>query len=199
MELSEFERLLSEHRNALERFVRFKIAAKMDADDVLQEVCLTAYQKFGQLRDEMQFKAWLISIARSKCNDYFRSRARSPEVSFDDLPLGMALCGRMAAGWSNPVRDTLASLEEKDRQILHLYFFQSYQQVEIAKKLGVPLGTVKSRLYHVKQRFRLLYPYPPREAKGESIMSKLPEFMLDYTIIKSEEEPFPVKWEELMG
>lgn len=197
--MSEFEQLLNEHQNALERFVCFKIGVKMDADDVLQEVCLTAYQKFGQLRDQTQFKAWLISIARNKCNDYFRGRANLLEEPIDKMPPGMALCGRMTSERSSPVRDTLNLLAEKDRQILYLYFFQSYPQAEIAKKLGVPLGTVKSRLYHAKQRFRLLYPFPPREPKGGRFMSKIPELMPEYTITRSEKEPFSVKWEELMG
>ena len=80
-----FEELLEAERASVERFVRFRINAKTDADDVLQEVYLTAYQKFPQLKSKDSFKAWLISIARNKCNDYFRKKATQYELPLDEL------------------------------------------------------------------------------------------------------------------
>ncbi len=70
--MDEFVNLLEAERVSVERFVRFRISSKADADDVLQEVFLTAYQKLPSLKNKNAFKAWIISIARNKCNDYFR-------------------------------------------------------------------------------------------------------------------------------
>ena len=70
--MDEFENMLEAERISVERFVRFRMSSKADADDVLQEVFFTAYQKFPQLKNKDSFKAWIISIARNKCNDYFR-------------------------------------------------------------------------------------------------------------------------------
>lgn len=67
--MDEFERLLEAERVSVERFVRFRMSSKADADDVLQEIFLTACQKFPQLKNKDLFKAWIISIARNKCND----------------------------------------------------------------------------------------------------------------------------------
>lgn len=50
--MDEFENLLEAERVSVERFVRFRISAKADADDVLQEVFLAAYQKFAQLKNQ---------------------------------------------------------------------------------------------------------------------------------------------------
>ena len=61
--MDEFEKLLETERISVERFVRFRLNAKADADDVLQEIYLTAYQKFSQLKNKDSFKAWMISIA----------------------------------------------------------------------------------------------------------------------------------------
>lgn len=72
--MDEFEKMLEAERVPVERFVRFRLNSKADADDVLQEVFLTAYQKFHQLKNKDAFKAWIISIARNKCNDYFYHR-----------------------------------------------------------------------------------------------------------------------------
>lgn len=196
---SEFDSLLGGCKNAVERFVRFKLTSKADADDVLQEVFWAAFQKFGTLKDKNNFKAWIIRIARNKCNDYFRERAKELEIPLDEMTVAVLTQGRRGMTETTAVRDALELLGGKDKQILYLYFFRELPQAEIAKRLGVPLGTVKSRLYTAKQNFKEKYPYPPNELKGAQPMKKLPEFLPEYTITKSGKEPFPVKWEELMG
>ena len=83
--MDKFENLLEAERISVERFVRFRISSKADADDVLQDIFLTAYQKFPQLKKMDAFKAWIISIARNKCNDYFRKKATQYEIPIDEL------------------------------------------------------------------------------------------------------------------
>ena len=83
--MDEFENLLETERVFVQRFVRFRMTSKVEADDILQEVYLTAYQKFSQLKNKDAFKAWIISIARNKCNDYFRKKATQHEIPIDEL------------------------------------------------------------------------------------------------------------------
>ena len=70
--MPEFEELLQAELPALERFVKFRIGSPRDAEDVLQEICLAAWQNVDSLREESSFKPWLLGIARNKCRDYFR-------------------------------------------------------------------------------------------------------------------------------
>jgi RNA polymerase sigma factor, sigma-70 family len=175
------------------------MSSKADADDVLQEVFLTAYQKFSQLKNKEAFKAWIISIARNKCNDYFRRKATQHEFSIDELTEKELSDGRYGASVVNIVRETLSLLGDKDKQILYLYFWKEMQQSEIAKRLHIPVGTVKSRLHTAKQNFKNKYPYRTDVLKGDRSMKKLPEFIPAYKIEASIEAPFAVKWEELMG
>lgn len=197
--MDEFENLLEAERRSVERFVRFRMSSKADADDVLQEVFLTAYQKFSQLKNKEAFKAWIISIARNKCNDYFRRKATQHEFSIDELTEKELSDGRYGASVVNIVRETLSLLGDKDKQILYLYFWKEMQQSEIAKRLHIPVGTVKSRLHTAKQNFKNKYPYCTDVLKGDCSMKKLPEFIPAYKIEASIEAPFAVKWEELMG
>ena len=83
--MDEFEELLASVRVAAERFVRYRLPSAADADDVLQEVYLTAFERFAQLKNKDSFKAWLISIARNKCNDYFRRKAAQMELPIEEL------------------------------------------------------------------------------------------------------------------
>lgn len=197
--MDEFENLLEAERVSVERFVRFRLSSKADADDVLQEVFLTAYQKFPQLKNKDSFKAWIISIARNKCNDYFRKKATQFDIPIDELTEKELSNGRHGISVVTTVRETIDLLGDKDKHILYLYFWKEIPQAEIAKQLDIPVGTVKSRLHKAKQNFKNKYPHRIGVLKGDSTMKKLPEIIPEYTIKKSTEAPFSVKWEELRG
>ncbi len=179
--------------------MRYRISDRSDADDVLQEVYITAYGKYGDLKNKAAFKPWLIAIARSKCNDYFRKKAKRLEIQLDCLTDRELSYGRGGVKLENVVRDTLDLLGDRDKQMLYLYYFRELPQSEIAKRLGIPIGTVKSRLHSAKANFKEKYPYSPDKSKGETNMNKMPEYLPEYTIERSTKPPFHVKWEEMMG
>jgi len=195
--MEDFEALLEPVRPAVERYVHFRISVRADAEDVLQEVYLTAYQKFPQLNNPDSFRPWVMSIARNKCNDHYRTRAAHPEISLDRLSLRTPCRGGLGIHRENPVREAMACLEERERQILVLFFWQELSQAEIARRLSIPLGTVKSRLHTAKRKFREAYPYPARTAKGETTMKTFPAVLPPYRIEEIDEPAFPVTFEEL--
>ena len=197
--MTEFEILLNECKNAVERFVWFKLSSKADADDILQETYLTAFQKFDTLADKSHFKAWIISIARNKCNDYYRRKVKSVDVSIDELTEQPLTASRYGYVEQHDVYDTLESLSENDKQIIDLFYIQGYNQSEISQRLNIPVGTVKSRLYTARNNFKRLYLPETTIRKVDENMKKLPEFMPEYTITRLDKELFSVKWEELMG
>lgn len=187
--MDDYTRLLSQHRAAIEHYILYRIPNRADAEDLFQEVCTAGFLKFSQLRDREQFKPWMLAIARNRCADYFR-RSSAAALSLEDLPESdLGIRGRTEF----PLVDqALDALTDRDREILDLYFWQELPQSEIAARLGIPLGTVKSRLHTAKERFKLHYQ------KGTT-MTKLPKKLPPYTITPSELPPFPVKWEECMG
>ena len=214
--MAEFDELLAQVKMSVERFVKFKISSPEDAQDVLQETYLTAWQKFGQLKSAEAFKPWIISIARNKCNDYFRQKAAVLEIPMEEAPEPSLDDGRMGVAEVLAVRDNLEKMADKEKEILYLYFWKQMPQAEIAKCLNVPVGTVKSRLFLAKQKFKESYERKAptrdgiqrksedfarscREREGEEKMKRLPSVMPKYTITAKAEEPFAVRWEELMG
>jgi len=230
--LKEFECLLEQVKPAVERFVYFRISIKADAEDVLQDVYITAYRNFGSLRDKCSFKAWIFAIARNKCKDYFAALAGRMELPLEEEENKLPVLGRYpgpeARYERNPlrdsVRDTLDKLKEKDKQILYLYFFRDLPQADIARILGIPLGTVKSRLHTAKENFKNNYPAVAQKEinvhktfgkfstkrgcvgvaeldrkKENQIMKHFPESIPEYKIEELNKEPFAVRWEELLG
>ena len=195
-----FETLVTANLPPLERFVKFRVGNHPDAEDLLQEVLAAAYRNRDTVSSEASFKPWILGIARNKCNDYFRAKAKHMEIpleSLDETALTVGLHGVTA---KTVVSETLEALGDTDRQILYLSYFKDLPQAEIAARLGIPVGTVKSRLFHAKQQFKALYPEKP---KGETVMKNnrelMPEFIPDYQIKEVKGEPFAVCWEELMG
>lgn len=195
--MERFEEMIQQHRIAVARYIAFRLPSAADAEDVLQDTLLTAYRKQDQLKSDSSFKPWLLSIARSKCSDYFRSRAKRAEIPLAALTETMLTFGRMGPAEITLVDETLERLNRQDRQILDYYYFRQLPQAEIAKQLQIPLGTVKSRLHTARQNFKFHYPQP--DMKGAQTMKQLPLSLPEYTIIASNEPPFPVVCEELAG
>ena len=194
--MEDFEEQLAQQFDILRRYVHFRISSWHDAEDVLQEACAAAAQQHETLKHKEAFKAWLLGIAKNKCADYYRRKAKNLVVPLEALEFktaGRGLCGISTV---SIVRDTLELLGTEERKILYLYYFLQLPQDQIASRLQIPLGTVKSRLHYAKKHFREQYPYPP---KGEKNMKKMPEYLPEYTIVPSDLPPFPVRWEEVMG
>lgn len=194
--MEHFEARLAEIYSGVDRYVKYRLNGASDAEDLLQDICLTAYLKYDQLEKKESFKAWVLSIARNRCNDYFRKKGGGREVPLEAIPEGKLVYGRR--GWvvSTPVEDTLELLTDRDREILRLFYWQQLSLGEIAEKLSIPVGTVKSRLNTAREHFKNQYPYPP---KGDLIMTRLPKTAPKYTIERMDSEPFSCKWEELQG
>ena len=149
---TEFESLCLPHMNMLKRYLFHKISNYSDAEDVLQEVLLSAYKAFNRLSNKEMFKSWIIGIAHHKCVDYYKAKAKKLEIPLDEIS-GYTVDSHGAETAAH-VNDTLAILRDKDKQVLYLFFIMGYNQKDIARKLNIPLGTVKSRLNTAKKNFK---------------------------------------------
>lgn len=121
------------------------------AEEVMQETMATVWRKAGQFDPtKSSASAWIFTIARNLRIDAYR-RDRRPEIDFDDpalVPDGdpapdELIYSRQAA---HEVTSALAELSEAEQQVLRLAYFEDKSQSTIAKQLGIPLGTVKSRM-----------------------------------------------------
>ena len=194
--MDEFEALLAASKTPVERWIKAHIGNRADAEDVMQETCLAAFQGFAGLQNKASFLPWILGIARRKCADWYRVQAKNRMVLMDNLPDQAE-----PVPTDSGVEETLDSLPEKDRQMLRLFYQERLSQKEISNQLRIPEGTVKSRMNAARIRFRAAYPYPP---KGGIIMESaekmsLPKYLPDYSIAWKKEAPFAVVCEEMTG
>ena len=159
-DLAAFEELYRAHAGKL-----FSVACRMvgnpaDAEDLLQEIFLSAHRKLDGFRGDSALGTWLYRLATNHCLDHLRSRAaRMNQVTdtLDDEP-GQA-AGRSLAEQTVTKMDlerALARLPEGCRAAFALHDVQGLEHREVAEVLGVAEGTSKSQVHKARQRLRAL-------------------------------------------
>lgn len=143
---------------------RLALSLTKDPDlslDALQEAYFVVYLRIGQLREPKAFKTWLFRIVSNCCKDILRARGREEETDFEQHPELQNLNPH-----SDPsdkvnrqlkIRATFEGLPEIDRTALALREVCAMSYEEMSRVLGVPLGTVRSRLAKARQRFIQLF------------------------------------------
>lgn len=184
IETARFESLLEQYREPVERYIHYKMPCSADADDVVQNTFLAAFRNFSSLRDPASFKAWLLTIAKNECRMYYRRKYRTDVIPLDAVGEIAAKTGTRG-GIS---QDVLDALPDDARTILVLYYVEEMSQADIAARLGIPVGTVKSRLHYARERFRAACP-PHIRSMYEKKGSIMKEKNIDYTAGFSAEMP----------
>ena len=141
------------------------VGNRFDAEDLVQETLYTAYRKFNQLRDRRKFKSWIFTILR---NHYLKSQRKKDPVQPNEYENGVdylsqlepvsvqqdvatAIERKMEA---ETIKLILDKLPERYKTVLILYYIEGGSYQEIAEMLGVPIGTVMSRLSRAKQMMK---------------------------------------------
>jgi RNA polymerase sigma-70 factor (ECF subfamily) len=135
-----------------------------EAEEVLQEVFLQAWREASRYRPELAPpRGWLLLLARSRALDRLKSEAarrRREEASARLEPDRAAVpegTARLQRGERRrQVRSALGELPAEQRQAIELAFFEGLTHSEISARLGLPLGTVKSRVLLGMRKLRLL-------------------------------------------
>jgi RNA polymerase sigma-70 factor, ECF subfamily len=131
---------------ALTRYLR-GLTGALHADDITQEVLLTAYRKLWWLTSPELFRPWLFRIASRTAFRFLRQQRRWPEHLRDDEGLDTVAApdpGAVPGAVEELLRDS--AVAPHSRAVLLLHFEQEMTLQEVAAVLELPLGTVKSRL-----------------------------------------------------
>ncbi len=142
------------HVSHLRRYARALTRHEVEADDLVQDTLERALRKFSLWKEGTNLRAWLFSVMHNLYVNQVRSRQETTPVDDDlDLPVG----GRQEEGLK--IRDLSASLLAlplEQREVLLLVGLENLSYEEVAQTLGIPLGTVMSRLSRGRERLRRL-------------------------------------------
>lgn len=159
-----FQRLVERYQRELFHFLVRFLGDRAAAEDVFQEAFLQVHQSANQFDPQRRFRPWLFTIAANKARDLIRSQARRPtnplqaSISrgqedggeFIDLMQSVQSLPHQPmelAELQEQVHKTVMGMPTNLREILLLSYFHQFPYKQISKILGIPLGTVKSRLH----------------------------------------------------
>jgi RNA polymerase sigma-70 factor (ECF subfamily) len=154
----EFEERLAECGPLAYRVARSVLRNSADAEDVAQEALLRAYRSFHRLRDRNRFRGWLVRISFRLALDRLRaSKRREQRDTLWSLPKHQprpASAEDLAASneFQAHLDRALGELPEKLRLVLLLAAMEGHSLDEIATIVGVPVGTVKSRIFLARKQ-----------------------------------------------
>jgi RNA polymerase sigma-70 factor (ECF subfamily) len=153
----EFEVRLMESSTLAFRVAFGVLRHRQDAEDVAQEAFAKAYRKFRQLRDRERFRSWLVRMTWRLAIDRQRSDRRRAlrEFTQAEVPSTWTTAETLVSRErSAEIWRAIDALPDKLRVVVVLAGIEGHDVREIAGLLGLPQGTVKSRLFHARRRLR---------------------------------------------
>jgi len=157
-----FGELFDRHRDRVLRHSRRLVTSSHDVDDVVAVTFLEAWRRREQVRlVEGSVLPWLLVTATHSAQNLSRGIRRYRSL-LQRLPVGSDVPDHAERDEGGPASDALAALSLADRQVIVLCVLEGFSTNEAAVALGVPPGTVKSRLSRAKQRLaHRISPRPP--------------------------------------
>jgi len=139
----------------LRRYARALVSDRASADDLVQDTLERAWAKLHLYRRGTDLRAWLFTVMHNVHVNKVRS-ARPTDPLEDEMP---ELAQRAAQGDSLVVRDldrAIARLPDEQRAVLLLVTLEEMSYDQVARALGIPIGTVMSRLSRAREKLRTM-------------------------------------------
>jgi RNA polymerase sigma-70 factor, ECF subfamily len=150
------QELHDRHASELWRFAMRRTHDREQSEDIVQEVLLRAWKdpSLGQ-RDQAAARNWLFTASRNLIIDRWRSAASRHEQRMEDPPEEGAGDATSVVLDRWLIAEALGSLSPEQRSIIHAAYYEGRSIADISAKLGIPEGTVKSRLHYGLRTLRL--------------------------------------------
>src|ERR1051325_9541597 len=150
----EFDARLVECSSLAFRVAFSVLRQREDAEDVAQDAFARAHRRFRQLRDRDRFRGWLVRMVWRMALDKRRSAQRRVAREAAHERLRVPTAEREAEERSQSLWEAIDALPEKLRSVIVLASIEGHDIAAVARLLGVPEGTVKSRLFLARQQLK---------------------------------------------
>ena len=148
----------------MEKMIRAAILMNdEDIADAVSDTILTCWESIGCLREEKYFRTWMTRILINKCNDIIRRKKYILQADIPDKPY-------IDSGFENTEwKETINMVSDKYRLVLVLYYIEDFNTKDISEMLGMPEGTVRSRLARGREQLRQIYEEREYETGGQAL------------------------------
>jgi RNA polymerase sigma-70 factor (ECF subfamily) len=156
-----FLRLADEHLNAAYRLARAILRDPNEAQDATHDAYVQAWRKWPMLRDRSRFQAWFDRILVNTCRNRLTRAPRSTpaDISHELIPLGQDAITQVDE--REVIGSALRLLSPDHRIVVALRYYRDLTIDDIAVRIGVPAGTVQSRLHYALERLQAVIESDP--------------------------------------
>ncbi len=175
-----FEVLVRRYQRELYAYLARYIGDPELAEDAFQATFITVHDRLETFQPGRRFRPWLYAVAVNKTIDLKRYHRRRQAVSLD-APIDTRTSGRDWSGadqlesretdpaaeiskqeTAQRVRNVIGQMSENTQQLLNMVYFQGMKYADVSEALGIPIGTVKSRVFNamikLNDAWRRMYP-----------------------------------------
>ena len=131
----------------LYRIARSYLNNDQEAEDAVQDALIKAWEKRKTLRDVRQFKPWMTRILSNRCRDILRKRKRWSFYPLEEDTVRVEMPETESA-----VMEAMQKLKPELRIVMTLHYVDGYSIQEMAEALGIPEGTVKTRMRNARKQ-----------------------------------------------
>lgn len=173
-----FEELVFRHRDKIYARALMMLRNEDEAQDISQEAWVKGWQRLHQFQGESSFATWMTRIVINLCLDQIRRQKKAKVESFEQIEEDQGGVERQLPVENvNPteglekdelrkrIDEALAKLTDAHRTVLVLHEFEGLEYKEIAKRVGISIGTVMSRLFYARRRLASLLRNLQRDRK----------------------------------
>ena len=151
------KKIIAENRSRIRAIIK-KLTGSYN-EDIEQEVYIKTWRNLDNYKENGTFKQWISALTANVCRDYFRSRQYKigeAQVNDEEILEAAAVCGKQeerldARQRQKAILKAVDNLPRKMRQVVVLFEFEELSYEQISKKTGLPVGTVKSRLFNARK------------------------------------------------
>lgn len=148
-----FAELVTRYKHQVYRHAIAMLGDRMEAEDVVQEAFVKVFYSLSKLESAYAFSSWMTRIVSNLCLDRLKKRKITAPVA-ERYPEEMERIGYNDSHTNMSIEEAMDHLSEEHRAAIALHDIQGYRYEEMAEMLGIPVGTVKSRLFAARLALR---------------------------------------------
>lgn len=146
-----FEKLMLHYLQDIYSYLKVKVNNEADIKDLIQDIMLAVYKGIKKFEFTSTFKTWILAISRYKIADYYRNKY----ADISTVPIEE--CPNITSSENHDtlnINEVLELLPDDEKELLNLVFIQQCSYKEVAQIMEVPVGTIKSRMFYLKEKLK---------------------------------------------